>query len=160
MSPLGTRRRCRRVDFFVYYSTWWLWPSKTHRKIKKLIQLLHFSWEVCNLLSPSGLLASHGHLSPQRPSRDFPEPPTGRPRIAIWGLALVSLTFCHFGNPNGGKIGGAGPPMLTSAPKFCAESQSQCPKWCHAIGGKHNTNITIAYFMYIGSFFILLNGRT
>ena len=29
------------------------------------------------------------------------------------------------------------------------------PSWVEEIGGKQSTNITIAYFIYIGSFFIL-----
>ena len=43
----------------------------------------------------------------QRPSRDLPEPPPGRPRITVWGLALVSSGLFRVGLESFGAALGA-----------------------------------------------------
>ena len=51
------------------------WPSKTHNKINKLIEMLHFCWEVCCFLLPGPSTGPQRAPGPQRAQRSSQRAP-------------------------------------------------------------------------------------
>ena len=62
------RRICRGPFCIVIYNTWWHLPSKTRRKIDKLKELLHFSWDGHQFLASKAVPRPWRHRLPWRVS--------------------------------------------------------------------------------------------
>ena len=77
MDRPARRSRCRGADFLVIYSTWWLLPSKTHRKINKkrnfcILAERYSTFTIDN--RPSRPRSPRSHPRAQSSSRTPPRP--------------------------------------------------------------------------------------